>query len=76
MPTYSPELAQIRRDIASRGHRAREIADLMGLHETVLSAILNGRRPFPEGFEHDLANALDRLDRAEAARQQVLAEEV
>ncbi len=73
MPEVTPLLARLRGQIASRGHRARELADILQIHETALSAILNGRRPMPEGFEPDVYEALDLLDRAEEARQRVLA---
>lgn len=75
MPPLSPAVARIRSEIASRGHRARELADLLRIHETALSAILNERRPLPPGFEDAVAKALERLDRAEEARQRVLAGE-
>ena len=50
----------------------------LGISETVVTAILNERRPIPEGFEERVHATLDRLEAAEAAaeeaRQKVLAE--
>ena len=48
------------------------------MHETLLNAILRGRREAPEGFEARVHAALDRLEAAERAaeeaRERVLAE--
>ena len=71
--------ATIRSRIAALGIRQGALAAQLGMHETLLSAILNERRPMPVGFETRTMKAMDLLERAEAeaqkARERVLAGE-
>ena len=64
--------------IAEIGLRQADLAAHMGIHETLLNAILRGRRPMPAGMEERIHAALDLLERAERAaqeaRERVLAE--
>lgn len=77
MLTYT-DIRRIRGRIAEVGCRQADIADCLGIHETLLNAILRGRRPMPSGMEARVHAALDRLEAAEraaqAARDKVLAE--
>ena len=74
----SIELLQIHGRIAGMGIRHVDLAMQMGIHHTLLSAILRSRRPMPDGFLVKAHAALDRLERAERAareaRERVLAE--
>ncbi len=49
------------------GVRQVDLAELIGIHPAQLSAILNGHRPPPEGFEETVNATLDRLEAAEKA---------
>ena len=59
------------------GIRYVDLAEYLGIHPTLLSAYMNGRREPPEGFEARLNTTLDRLEAAERAateaRERVLA---
>ena len=62
--------------IAEVGVRKADLARELGIDASAFSAVLNGRRTPPEGFEARVTAALDRLERAEraadTARQKVL----
>ena len=64
--------------IAEIGVVQADVAVHLGIHPTLLNAILRGRRPMPEGFEARVHATLDRLETAEQAaqeaRERVLAE--
>ena len=62
-------ISRLRARIASLGIRHVDVAAHLGIHPTLLSAILNGRREPPEGFEERVMEALDLLERAEKAAQ-------
>lgn len=74
----STGIRKLRGRIAESGVYKVELARVLGIHPTQLSAILHGRRSAPAGFEARVTAALDRLEAAEAAaeeaRQRVLAE--
>ena len=76
MTTYLP-LSRIRGRIAEVGVRQADIAAQIGMHETLLNAILRGRRKQPEGFATRVLEALDLLEEANQAaaeaRERVLA---
>ena len=77
--TNTTEIARIRGRIAEIGIRQADLAYPMGMHETILNAILRGRRPMPPGFLERIHAKLDKLEAAEkaaqAARERVLAGE-
>ena len=64
--------------IAEIGVVQADVAVHLGIHPTLLNAMLRGRRSMPEGFEERVHAALDRLEAAEKAaeeaRERVLAE--
>ena len=66
----------LRARIAELGVRHADVALQLGVHPSLLSAVLNGRRTPPEGFEAKVTAALNRLEKAERAadkaRQRVL----
>ena len=66
----------LRARIAELGVRHADVASQLGVHPSLLSAILNGRREPPEDFEARVTAALDTLEQAEraadTARQKVL----
>ena len=66
------ELQRIRGRIAEIGIRQADLAACLGIHETLLNAILRGRRPMPVGMEARIHSALDALEE----EQQVAAEAV
>ncbi len=74
----SKDMLEIRGRIAGIGLRHADVAKQMGMHESLLSAILRGRRSMPDGFKERIQAALDRLEQAEQAareaRERVLAE--
>ena len=49
------------------GIRYVDLAQHLGIHATLLSTYMNGRRDPPEGFEARLNATLDRLEAAEKA---------
>ena len=55
-------LSTIRGRIAEVGTRQADLADCLGIHETLLNAILRGRRPMPEGMEARIHAALEALE--------------
>ena len=69
-------LSRIRGRIAEVGIRQADLAAHLEIHETLLNAILRGRRPMPEGFEARVHETLDLLEQAnqvaEAARRGVM----
>ena len=71
-------ITRIRGRIAEVGCRQADIAQAIGINETLLNTYLRGRRPMPEGFEERVHATLDRLEAAEQAaeeaRERVLAE--
>lgn len=71
-------ITRIRGRIAEVGCRQADIAQAIGINETLLNTYLRGRRPMPEGFEARVHATLDRLEAAETAaeeaRERVLAE--
>ena len=72
--TYSKLIGRI----AEIGVVQADVAVYLGIHPTLLNAILRGRREAPDGFEARVHAALDRLETAERAaeeaRERVLAE--
>ena len=77
--TRSHSISDLRARIAALSIRQGALAAQLGMHETLLSAILNERRPMPVGFETRTMKAMDLLERADAAareaREKVLAGE-
>ncbi len=67
---------KLRARIAELGVRQGDVAVQLGIHPTLLSSILNGRRQPPADFEANVTAALDRLEAAEnaaaEARERVL----
>ena len=65
------------RQLAHRGITQEQIAARLGYDPTLLSRILRGLRPAPDGFADRLETTLDQLEAAEAAadaaRERVLA---
>ncbi len=63
--------------MAELGVTQQDLADLLGIHPTLLNHILKGRRPPPPDFFEKVNAALDRLEAAEKAgreaREKVLA---
>ena len=76
--TIPMHMRRIRGRIAELGVRQADLADMLGMHETLLNAILRGRRPPPADFFEKVNAALDRLEAAEKAaseaRERVLNE--
>lgn len=68
---YSPAMTigmgRVRARIAELGVRHSDVARVIGLHPTVLSVYLRGRRPAPADFERRAMEALDLIERAEQA---------
>ena len=56
------KVQHIRGRIAELGIRQADLAAHLGIHETLLNAILRGRRPMPEGFEERVHTALDQIE--------------
>ena len=56
--------------MAEIGVLQADLAVLLGMHPTLLNAILRGRRPAPPDFEARLNATLDRLEAAEKAAQE------
>ncbi len=71
-------IIRIRGRIAEVGCRQADIAQAIGINETLLNTFLRGRRPMPAGMEARIHATLDRLEAAEKAaqkeRERVLAE--
>ena len=65
------------RQLAYRGITQEQIAARLGYDPTLLSRILRGLRPAPDGFADRLETTLDQIEAAEAAadaaRERVLA---
>ena len=59
--------------IAEIGVVQADVAVHLGIHPTLLNAMLRGRRPMPEGFEERVNATLDRLEAAEKAAQEARA---
>ena len=55
-------LSRIHGRIAEIGIRQADLATHLGIHETLLNAILRGRRPMPEGMEARIHGALDEME--------------
>ena len=66
------KVQHIRGCIAELGIRQADLAAQLGIHETLLNAILRGRRPMPEGMEARIHAALDQVEE----EQRVAAEAV
>ena len=69
MLTYE-DMSHIRGRIAQVGVRQADVADIIGIHETLFNAILRGRREAPKGFCEQVHATLDRLEKAEKAAQE------
>ena len=67
-----PNLSRTHGRIAEIGIRQADLAAHLGIHETLLNAILRGRRPMPEGMEARIHAALDEMEE----EQRVAAEAV
>ena len=65
-------ITRIRGRIAEVGCRQADIAQAIGINETLLNTYLRGRRPMPEGFEARVHATLDALEE----EQRVAAEAV
>ena len=72
----SPMMRSIRGQLAELGLSQHDLAAALGISQSTLNAMLNGRRPARAGFEAQAAEALDRLERVElaaaAAREQAV----
>ena len=72
------KIARLRGRIAEAGIRHADLAKHLGIHPTLFSAIITGRRDAPVGFATRAHATLDRLEAAEKAaaeaRERVLAE--
>lgn len=60
-------MSRVRARIAELGVRHSVVARALGVHPTLLSVYLNGRRPAPPGFEQRAMETLDLIERAEQA---------
>ncbi len=69
------QIRKLRVRIVELGVRQADLAQVLGVDPTQLSAILNERRKPPADFVAKAKAALDRLEAAEEARQRVLAGE-
>ena len=63
----SPLMRSIRGHLAELGLSQHDLAAALGISQSTLNAMLNGRRPARAGFEAQAAEALDRLERVERA---------
>ena len=63
----SPNLSHIHGRIAEIGIRQADLAAYIGIHGTLLNAILRGRRPMPEEMETRIHAALNVLEEAKRA---------
>ena len=66
-------LAKIKGRIAEIGVRHADVAFHMGIHPSLLSAILHGRRTPPDGFCSHAMAVLDRIEQAEHAADEARA---
>ena len=55
-------ITRIRGRIAEVGCRQADIAQAIGINETLLNTFLRGRRPMPEGMKARIHAALDALE--------------
>ena len=55
-------ITRIRGRIAEVGCRQADIAQTVGINETLLNTFLRGRRPMPEGMEARIHATLDALE--------------
>ena len=63
----SPVMRSIRGRLAALRLSQHDLAAALGIAQSTLNGMLNGRRPAPAGFEKQATKALDRLERAEQA---------
>ena len=63
----SPLMRSIRGQLAELGLSQHDLAAALGISQSTLNAMLNGRRPARAGFEAQAAEALERLERVELA---------
>ena len=63
----SPVMRSIRGRLAALRLSQHDLAAALGIAQSTLNGMLNGRRPAPAGFEEQATEALDRLERAEQA---------
>ena len=63
----SPVMRSIRGRLAALRLSQHDLAAALGIAQSTLNGMLNGRRPAPAGFEAQATEALDRLERAEQA---------
>lgn len=68
--TITPNIQRIRGRIAEIGIIQADLALHLGIHESLLSAHLRGRRPLPEGLEEHIHFTLDLIERAKRAGQE------
>ena len=61
---------KLRGRIAEIGVLQADLAVHLGMHPTLLNAILRGRRPAPPGFEEEANEALDLEERIQQAQQE------
>ena len=64
---------KIRGRIAEIGIRHADVAGHLGIHPSLLSAILHGRRTPPEGFLSHAMAVLDQMEHAERAADEARA---
>ena len=72
----SPAMRAIRGRLAALGLSQHDLAAALGIGQSTLNGILNGRRPAPDGFEERATGALDRLERVELAATEARAKAV
>ena len=70
----SSSMASLHRRVTKASITQERFALSLGYDPTLLSRIIRGLRPAPEGFEARVNNALDRLEAAERAWARVFAE--
>ena len=66
-------MAKIKGRIAEIGVRHADVAFHLGIHPSLLSAILHGRRKAPDEFCSNAMNVLDRFEQAELAAEEARA---
>ena len=72
----SPAMRAIRGRLAALGLTQYDLAAALGMGQSTLNAVLNGRYPVPAGFEARATAALDRLERIELAAAEARAKAV
>jgi plasmid maintenance system antidote protein VapI len=73
LTTTKDPLADLRRQLAGSGVDQGLVAVAMGIHESTLSKILNGKRPVPADFSERLEAGIREAARQEAQRLMAVA---